>query len=236
MNKEIINKIKMVVDILAFLLLILYMGVNVTGEENHELIGLSLISVFIFHGILNLEWFISMKNNLFRNKSNLSSIYFFIINLFVIIVFLIFVGSYVGSSYKIFSSIGIKESRAYVFASELTSLLLFILIGIQMGALKARKGMLANKKIAKIMLWIVIFGAVFLGGNAMVRRDISKKFTYYYEEKQEKKIEEDYIGNLYLDYFLMTSIYFTIGYGLCIGANKLDKSDKLKGDYDDEII
>lgn len=230
MYGEIIEKVKKIVDVMAFTMLILYMGVGVTGEENHELIGISLISLFIFHAILNFDWFISVKNNMFRSKSSLSDIFFFMINLFIIIVFVIFVISHIGASYKIFASFGIKKSRAYIFASELSSLLLFILMGIQLGALKAKRGLFKNNKKAKITAWVCILVLAFLGGNAMARRDLSEKFTYYYDEKSETKVEEDYIGNLFLDYILMTFVYFAIGYGMCVGARRIDKSEELKGE------
>lgn len=208
------RKIKYVVGIITVLLLFMLMGINITGVTNHKLLGMSFFGVMGIEVLLNLNWFTGYIDRLKKSGNSLINILWLLLNTFLMIDMLIlFVTSIV---------IAIIDSREWKFAHSLSAYVGLILIGVYIGfhwnmvlgstrrALKLKP----NNIIRNILLRIIVACMVFFGISASFNREIGEKFTYYYEEQQEE-IKEDYIGNLYLDFFNITSIYVAIGhYGL----------------------
>ncbi|MBE5925507.1 MAG: hypothetical protein E7270_00735 [Lachnospiraceae bacterium] len=208
------RRIKYAIGMIAVLLLFMLMGINITGVTNHKLLGLSFFGVMGIEVLLNLSWFTGYVERLKKSGNSLINLLWLLLNTFLMIdILLLFISSVV---------IAIIDSREWVFAHTLSAYVGLILIGVYIGfhwnmvlgsvrrALKLKpKNVLRN-----ILLRIIVACMVFFGISASFNREIGEKFTYYYEEQQEE-VKEDYLGNLYLDFINITSIYVAIGhYGL----------------------
>ena len=55
------KKIKKIVDIVMYILLVLCMGYQVTGGLWHEVIGCTMFVAFVIHLVLNGYWFRNFK-------------------------------------------------------------------------------------------------------------------------------------------------------------------------------
>lgn len=62
-------KIKIVTDFLMLTILLLLMPYSLIGEELHEIFGVLLFGLFIFHQILNRNWYKSLKSRNFNLKT-----------------------------------------------------------------------------------------------------------------------------------------------------------------------
>ena len=53
MNK----KIRKYVYIVMYFLMVIMMGYHLTGKKVHEMLGISIFSLFIIHTVLNYKWY-----------------------------------------------------------------------------------------------------------------------------------------------------------------------------------
>lgn len=58
------NKIKIVIDILMFVITLLLMNINTTGHLTHEVLGITITILIILHLILNFKWIKNVGKNL----------------------------------------------------------------------------------------------------------------------------------------------------------------------------
>ena len=208
------KKIKYITGAIAVFLLILLMGSHITGIDNHKLLGMSFFGVVGIQVLLNINWFLGYVERLKKSGNSLINLLWLLLNtLLAVDLILLLISSLV---------IVIIESRPWVFVHTASAYAGLILIGVYigfhwnmiMGSIRRALGLKKSNKVRNVILRILVAMMVFFGISASVNREIGGKFTYYFEEQQ--KIEkEDYVGNLYLDYINILSIYIAIGhYGI----------------------
>ena len=213
-NGEIMKKIKYIIGFITVLLLFLLMGSHITGIENHKLLGISFFGLVGMQILLNIKWFMGYIERAKRSGNSLINLLWFLLNTFLTIdLLLLFVSSVV---------IVISDSRPWQFVHTAAAYVALILIGVYIGfhwnmviistrkKLRLKRGNLFRNVILRILVAMMVF----FGISASCNREIADKFTYYYEEKQQE-VEEDYIGNLYLDFTNIIAIYIALGhYGI----------------------
>ena len=208
------KKIKYLTGAITIALLFLLMGSHITGISNHKLLGLSFFGLMGIQVLLNLSWFTGYVNRLKKSGNSLINLLWLLLNtLLAIDMLLLLISSVV---------ILVIESRQWQFVHTASAYAGLMLIGVYIGfhwnmimgstrrALKLNKGIKARNIILRILVALMVF----FGISASFNREIGDKFTYYVEE-QQKEVKEDYIGNLYLDFINISSIYIAIGhYGI----------------------
>ena len=83
------KKAKIVVDILMTIIFILLMCHQVTGAFAHEILGASVIILFIIHQILNRNFY----KNIFKGKYNKLRVAYVIIDILLLIMMIIMIVS-----------------------------------------------------------------------------------------------------------------------------------------------
>ena len=98
--------LKMVVDALMVILLLCLMTYWLIGERLHEWLGIAIASLFIFHHILNRQWFLAI----FRGKYNALRIIGLVCNLLLLVGMICQIVSGIVLSRHLFNRINIPGS------------------------------------------------------------------------------------------------------------------------------
>lgn len=83
------NTQKLILDILMFIVLVILFKKNALGMAFHEIAGLSLLAVFIFHKIINRKWIVSVSGRLFQKNLAPKVRFQFIIDCLMLICFIL---------------------------------------------------------------------------------------------------------------------------------------------------
>lgn len=228
------KRIKYLTGAITVALLFLLMGSHITGISNHKLLGISFFGLMGIQVLLNLSWFTGYVDRLKKSGNSLINLLWVFLNtLLALDMLLLLISSVV---------ILVIESRQWQFVHTASAYAGLILIGVYIGfhwnmimvstrkALKLKKG----NKIRNVFLRILVALMVFFGVSASFNREVGDKFTYYVEE-QQKEPKEDYIGNLYLDYMNISSIYIAIGHYGVKTINYINRR-RMKGAKENEPV
>lgn len=127
------KKIKYIIDILMFILMICLMKVYITGMLWHEILGLALIGIFIIHNLLNFKWIKSISKNIFKNKINKKTKFIYILDMLLIFLAFLTGISGIGISKSILTNISFENITLWTYIHNLSAYLLFAGIGIHIG-------------------------------------------------------------------------------------------------------
>lgn len=124
---------KLVIDFIMTIIMIVLMGYQVTGNQLHEILGMTIFLLFILHCALNRIWFINLFN-LFKNlKKNKVSLIWTLTNLLLMIDMLVLVVSSVMISRQVFAGLGISFNRFWAYLHEVCAYGGFIIMSIHLG-------------------------------------------------------------------------------------------------------
>lgn len=128
------NKVlKMAIDIVMTVLMILLMGYSSTGYFVHEVLGITIFVLFVFHCILNFRWFKQLPNQLKRvSLFSVPMIWTFVNLLLVIDIIGLMLSSLLMSS-EILDFIQTTDKAPWIFMHKITAYTAFILISIHLG-------------------------------------------------------------------------------------------------------
>ena len=94
--------VKIIVDILMTIVFILLMCHQVTGAFAHEILGASVVVLFIIHQILNRNFY----KNIFKGKYNKLRVAYIIIDILLLIMMIIMIISALMFSEYLFKDLG----------------------------------------------------------------------------------------------------------------------------------
>ena len=80
--------IRLLTDILLFLITILLMNTNITGHLIHEVLGIIIVILIVIHLIINRKWIVSITKNFKKTRNNIKILY-----IVDILTFLFFLGT-----------------------------------------------------------------------------------------------------------------------------------------------
>ena len=100
------KKVKIIVDVLMLIVFITLMCNQLTGIFTHEILGVSVIVLFIIHQILNINFY----KNLFKGKYNKLRVGLTIINILLIIMMIIMIVSTLMVSEYLFQDLDIGSN------------------------------------------------------------------------------------------------------------------------------
>ena len=204
-------KIKCAIDVLMTLALLFLMGYQFWGEKTHEWIGAGMFALFIFHHILNRQWY----KTLFRGKYMPMRIFQLFVDLLVFAAMAALVYSGIVLSRYTFAFLPISGGmslarRLHILGSYWGFLLMSIHLGLHWNMVigMAKKG-LRLKKSSKIRSALLFFtgAAISLYGIAVfIRRDF---LTYLL-------LRSDFVFLDYGESVLLFYIDYFALMGLCI--------------------
>lgn len=166
---ELKKKLRIIVDLVMFLLFIILMGYHIISDQYHEILGLCLFLLFILHHILNYKWY----KTLLKGKYTFTKILFIVVNFMLLFAILgIFISGVLISAH-VFEFLNIPTTS---FARQLhlfSTAWGFVLMGIHLGL---HFKMMLGKSFKKLknssleyFVYLVIFLIILFGVYAFVK-------------------------------------------------------------------
>lgn len=123
------KNLRIIVDIMMFILFIILMGYHITGNMLHEILGVFTFLFFILHHILNLKWY----KTIFKGKHNFYRIFQIIIDMLLFISMIGIMVSGVMISSNVFSFLNIKTTMFGRNLHMLSTSWTFVLMAVHLG-------------------------------------------------------------------------------------------------------
>lgn len=200
------KKLKIIVDVLMTIIFIMLMCNQLTGVFAHEILGISVIVLFIIHQILNRNFY----KSLFKGKYSKLRIAFLIIDILLLIMMIIMIFSSLMVSEHLFRGLHFGSNYLGRVLHIISAYSIYMLIGLHLGLhyntlIKLKK---ENKIILNVLL--ILFALVF-GINGFIKKEFIQKITLQsffplYSEDNAIMIIIDYVGILIM--------FVVIGYGI----------------------
>lgn len=164
---------KLIIDIVMFILLIVTMGYQHTGNFIHEFIGTALFILFVLHNLVNSNWYARML----KGKYNRQRIVYTIVNLGLLISFLGVMISGLMMSQYLFSFLNLKTTMFARKMHMLTAIWCFIFVSIHLGVhwslISAKiKNFVSKKQTLKTILVIFYTICILLGCYVFYQKQV----------------------------------------------------------------
>ena len=213
-----IKKVKMLVDIAMAVVFIMLMCNQITGIFAHEILGISVIVLFIIHQILNINYY----KNILKGKYNKLRIAYLIIDILLLIMMIVMILSATFISRYTLKFLNLSNDSLGRELHILSAYSIYMLIGLHIGL--HYNSIVKLKKENKIILniFMCLFAIVF-GIQGFINKEFINKLTLQnlypiYSEQNFLMILIDYIGILIM--FVM------VGYGIYNLLKLKGRSDK----------
>lgn len=200
------KKLKIIVDVLMTIIFIMLMCNQLTGVFAHEILGISVIVLFIIHQILNRNFY----KSLFKGKYSKLRIAFLIIDILLLIMMIIMIFSSLMVSEHLFRGLHFGSNYLGRVLHIISAYSIYMLIGLHLGLhyntlIKLKK---ENKIILNVLLILL---ALVFGINGFIKKEFIQKITLQsffplYSEDNAIMIIIDYVGILIM--------FVVIGYGI----------------------
>lgn len=129
------KKIRIIVDILMYLLFITLMGHHITGNLIHEILGTSLFILFIIHQILNYKYY----KSIFKGKYSFKRTLILIIDILLLISMICMIISAINISSDVFSFLHIPTKiwgrKLHMLSTSWGFILMSIHVGMHLNIL-----------------------------------------------------------------------------------------------------
>ena len=166
---------KIIIDILMFILMLLEFSKGYLSPILHEILGIALCILIIIHLILNKSYI----KNIFKGKYNTKRWIMLIINLAFLITFSISLIFGLLSSQEILKFLNIK-SMTITNLHKVFSYISLIIFGLHLGINFTAMFGNIEKKINKIVIYIIDIVLIIYGAYSCVKLDILKHITGTY--------------------------------------------------------
>ena len=213
-----IKKVKMLVDIAMAVVFIMLMCNQITGIFAHEILGISVIILFIIHQILNINYY----KNILKGKYNKLRIAYLIIDILLLIMMLVMILSAAFISRYTLKFLNLSNDLLGRELHILSAYSIYMLIGLHIGL--HYNSIVKLKKENKIVLniFMCLFAIVF-GIQGFIKKEFINKLTLQnlypiYSEQNFLMILIDYIGIL--------TMFVMVGYGIYNLLKLKGRSDK----------
>lgn len=146
------KKFKILTDLLLFIVTILLFDIELIGNLNHEILGITIAILIIIHLILNFNWIKQVTKNL--KKTNLKTKIMYVIDIFTMLIYLGAITCGILISDKIFNfhmSSNLPLMLAHLIFGRLAITIMLVHLGLHLDRIFIK---IKNKKI-KIVIYVV---------------------------------------------------------------------------------
>lgn len=207
---------KIILDIVMTIIMICLLNLNVTGLKYHEIFGIIILFLFLFHKFLNFRWIKLNIKSLLKNNTNPKVVTMLIVDIIMLLLVALTVSTGILISKHILTDIATCNMTATIHRHHSLAYLLGTVLIIHIGlhwssirnGIKIKKDSLVEK--------ILVLGVVLVIGITLLCSDTIKKLIlpkkeivapYQYEtenndspqnhtltdeDNQEKIIKEEY--------------------------------------------
>lgn len=209
--------IRNILNIAMTVLLLLIMDYRFTGNAFHEIGGVILALLFIFHNVLNWRWYVAV----FKGKQNFWRVLMTLVNLFLVVTMVTSLVTGVLISVTVFAPLSLRSSGLFVHdLHQGASYVSLILVAIHLG-------MHWEMLMAKLKNWLNIDGLSLRWGITsrfvsiiVIAYGVYASFSNHIGEKLLMQHifvgwgEEPSLWGFLLDYFAIMGCYVGITYYL----------------------
>jgi hypothetical protein len=175
---------KLIVDTIMTIIMVVLMGYNILGNKMHEILGITLFVLFLFHCILNRKWFTSLHNIPNNFKKNKVMFIWTVTNILLIANMIILAVSSVMISREVFAGLSIEYNSIWVYIHNVCAYAGLIIMSIHlgfhwnliMGGIKKALHLQGENIIRNILLKSLALLMVISGVKSSFDRDIATKF------------------------------------------------------------
>ena len=182
MNRNILSKLS--IDLVMTMLMLAAMAYRITGNTAHELIGASIVILFIAHNLVNRRWYQTLLKGKYNGFRMLNAA----VNLLLLVAMAALIVSGVLMSRTVFAFLPIRGGMLARQIHILAVYWLFILVSLHVGlhwgtvinAAKTMVGIVGSNHIRTGMLRVLVILIAIFGVYASLERDIGSKLILYY--------------------------------------------------------
>lgn len=177
-----LNIIKILLDIVMSVLFVLMFNAKVISLNFHELGGLFVCALFLFHKLLNWKWIVAVSKKIFIKNLNIKTRLGYIIDFLLLISVTAILVSGIFISKLLFRNIdsqGLPWQMIHYFASAVSLILVGIHVGLHWGFVMSmfKKHIKIPIAIAKPLSIILVIAIVIFGSYSM----FTSSFTRWLE-------------------------------------------------------
>lgn len=149
------KKLKIIIDILLFIITIALFNIGIIGNLMHEILGITLAILIIIHILLNFKWIKQVTKNF--KKTNTKTKIMYIVDIFIMIIYLgaIICGILVGNeifNFHMSSSLGFVLT--HLILGRLAIITMFIHLGLHLDRIFRK---VKNEKLKKAIYIVYTF-------------------------------------------------------------------------------
>ncbi len=181
--------VKIILNIVMTTMMLCLLNLNITGLKLHEILGIAVFLLFLFHIILNFKWVKSITKNLFKNTINSKAKIMYAIDILLLVLVILTVLTGVLISKHIFTDIATSNitatSHRHHSLAYLLGITLIIHIGLHWSSIrngiKIKKDSFVEKMV--ICVFLLVIGIILLYSDT-IKKIIPKKeivAPYQYE-------------------------------------------------------
>lgn len=146
------KKFKIIIDILLFIVTISLFDIGLTGNLNHEILGVTLGILVTIHIVLNFKWIKYVSQNL--KNVNIKTKIMYITNIFIMLIYLgsIICGALISAeifNFKMSSNLFIVIS--HLILGRLAIIAMFIHLGLHLDRILTK---IKSKKLKRVVCFI----------------------------------------------------------------------------------
>ena len=123
------KKIRIIIDVVMYLLFIILMGHHITGNHIHEILGTGTIVLFIIHNIINIKFY----KIIFKGKYNLKRIFLTLIDILLLFCMIGIIVSSIIISNDVFAFLKIQTTIFGLKLHMLSTSWGFVIMSIHLG-------------------------------------------------------------------------------------------------------
>lgn len=153
------KKFKLIIDILLFIVTVLLVNIELTGNLNHEILGITLGILIIIHIVLNFKWIKQVTKNF--KKVNAKTKIMYIIDIFTMLIYFGAIVCGILISDKIFNfkmSSNLILVLSHLILGRLANIIMFIHLGLHLDRAFAK---IKNRKV-KILIYTMYIIIAFI--------------------------------------------------------------------------
>lgn len=206
--------IKLVIDLFMTVLMLAAMAYNLTGNTIHELLGVSLLALFIVHNILNRRWY----QTIIKRKHNARRVFNTAVNLLLFVMMLMLLVSSVLISRSVFAFIpvddGLIARQIHILAAYWGLIFISIHLGMHwgmiIGMVRRIQGIPSPNRGRTFAVRIMVVLIAVYGVYAFFERDIGSKLILYYTYSYWNFDEP--VISFFMDYVSIMGVYICVTY------------------------
>lgn len=207
------KNLRIIVDIIMFILFIILMGYHIVSNEKHEILGVITFVFFILHHILNIRWY----KTIFKGKYNFYRIFQIIINILLFISMIGIIISSIMISSHVFSFLNLKTTMFGRDLHLVSTSWCFVLMAIHLGMHLNIILLKVNKKMKnssfEYVYYLIMVLLILLGLYTFIDTELYKdmllitEFKYFDYEQSPYLF---YLGEFAIICFISLSTYYLL--------------------------